>query len=110
MAIRVLKALKHSLRSNFKFEEFATALQDYFDANHGKLVPKIDLKKLPEEVYYHPMHAMRKESSVSKIHVIFIASAKTASGTSLNNHFLIRPTFHPLWWAYYYILETIQLP
>ena len=96
MAVRRFKTLERSLRSKFKFEEFAMALQEYFEMGHAELVPEPDLRKPPEEVYYLPMHAVRKESSVtSKLRVVFDASAKTSSGTSLNDHLLIGPTVHP---------------
>ena len=41
------------------------------------------------------MHVVRKEdSSTSKLHIVFDASAKTNPGISLNNKFLIRPMLH----------------
>ena len=49
------------------------------------------------EVYYLPMHAVHKEdSTTSKLRIVFDASAKTTSGTSLNDHLLIGPTVHLL--------------
>ena len=96
MAVRRIKTLERSLRSQFKFEEFAMDLQEYFEMGHTELVPEPDLRKPPEEVHYIPMHAVRKESSLtSKLRVIFDASAKTSSGTSLNDHLLIGPTVLP---------------
>ena len=41
------------------------------------------------------MHAVRKEtSSTTKSRVVFVASEKTTTGTSLNDHLLIGPTVH----------------
>ena len=63
---------------------------------HAKLVHVADLSKPCNEIYYFPIHAVRKEtSSISKVRVVFDAFAKTASGTSLNDHFLVGPTVHP---------------
>ena len=60
---------------------------------HAKLVCVGDLSKPWIEVYY--MQKVRKEtSSTSKTWVVFDASAKTASGTSLNDHLLVGPTVH----------------
>ena len=60
---------------------------------HAEGVPVADLSKPCNEVYYFPMHVMRKEtSSTSKVRVVFDASAKTASGTSLNDPLLVGPT------------------
>ena len=63
---------------------------------HVEFVTAADLSKSCNEVYYFPMHAVRKEmSSTSKVRVVFEASAKTTSGTSLNDHLLVGPTVHP---------------
>ena len=41
------------------------------------------------------MHAVRKDSSTTtKIRVVFDASAKSTSGSSLNDQFLVGPTVH----------------
>ena len=45
--------------------------------DHAKNVPEIELEKSPQEVFYLPMHAFRKESSTTtKIRAVFDASAK----------------------------------
>ena len=51
--------------------------------NHAELVLVVDLQKPPKEMFYLPMHAVRKEhSSTTKLRVVFDASAKSASGIS----------------------------
>ena len=63
---------------------------------HAEPVPVEDLQKAPKEVFYLPMHAVRKEhSTTTKIRAVFDASAKSASGTSLNDLLLVGPTVHP---------------
>ena len=63
---------------------------------HAELVLVAHLSKPCNEVYYFSMHAVHKEtSSTSKVRIVFDASAKTASGTLLNDHLLIGPTLHP---------------
>ena len=63
---------------------------------HAEPVPSSKLSKPCDQVYYLPMHAVRKESSsTSKIRVVSDASAKTASGVSLNDQLLVGPTVHP---------------
>ena len=49
------------------------------------------------KVYYLPMQAVHKEdSTTNKTHIVFDDSAKSTSGTSLNDHLLIGPTVQPL--------------
>ena len=62
----------------------------------AELVPVADLIKPCNEVYYFPMQEVRKEtSSTIKVRVVFDASAKTASDTSLNDHHLVGLMVHP---------------
>ena len=87
--------MEYSLRSKGTFQEFADVIREYFELNHAEPVPVEELDKRCTEVYYFPMHAVRKEtSSTSKVRVVFDASAKTTSGTSLNDHLLVGPTVH----------------
>ena len=92
-AIRRFVNLERSLRSRGTFKEFANVVQEYFELNHAEPVPTDELEKTCTDVYYFPMHVVRKEdSTTSKIRVVFDASANSTSGTSLNDHFLIGPT------------------
>ena len=57
--------------------------------DHAELVPVEGVQdKQCAEVYYFPMHAVRKGATI-KFRVIFDASAKTSTGTSLNDHLLV---------------------
>ena len=70
-------------------------MEEHFKMNHAELVPVADLQKPPKEIFCLPMHAVRKEhSSTTKLRVVFDASAKSASGISLNDLLLVRPTVH----------------
>ena len=52
--------------------------------------------KPPEEVFYLPMQAVRKEhSTTTKMWAMFDASAKSSTGVSLNDTLLLGPTAHP---------------
>ena len=44
------------------FEEFENIMQEYFDLEH---VPPEDLNKPVQDVFYMPMHAVRKEASTT---------------------------------------------
>lgn len=66
------------------FDEVEWVMDEYFVSKHAEPVPQADLEKLPSQVFYLPMHVVRKESSTTtKLHAVFDASAKTSSGISL---------------------------
>ena len=95
LAVMRFKALERSLRARSQFEEFVVAMREYFDMGHTEPVPGSDLERPCNEVYYPPMHAVRKESSTtSKVRVVFDASAKSLSRTSLNDQLLVGPMVH----------------
>ena len=95
-AVRRFLSLERSLRSKNQFSEFSDVLEEYFKLEHAELVPPTDLRKPPEETFYLPMHAVRKEhSTTTKLRVVFDASAKSTSGVSLNDTLLVGPTVHP---------------
>ena len=93
LAVKRFKALECSLRVRSQSKEFADAVPKHFDTRHAKLMPVVDLSKPRDEVQYFPLHAMCKKMSFSnKVQVVFDASVKTMSGTSLNDHLLVGHT------------------
>ena len=95
-AVRRFLSLERSLHSKNQFFEFAAVMNEYVDLNHAELVPAAVLKKPPQETFYLPMHAVRKEeSTTTKLRVVFDASAKSSTGVSLNDSLLVGPTVHP---------------
>ena len=84
------------LRARGAFKNFAEIIHEYFEKDHAEQVPLEELDTPLGEVYYLPMHAIHKEDSTTrKLHIVFDSSAKTTSGTSLNDHLLVGPTVHP---------------
>ena len=72
-------------------------MQEYFNLCYAKSVPVADLEKTEKDVFYLPMHAVKKESSTTtKVRAVFDASAKSSSGVSLNDLLLVGPTVHSL--------------
>ena len=70
-------------------------MREFFKMGHAEQVPLDEFDSSAMEVYYLPMHAVRKEdSTISKLRIVFYLSASTASGTSLNNHLLVGPSVH----------------
>ena len=94
-AVRRFLSLEHSLRSKGKFNALNSVMQEYFDLKHAEPVPDADLDKPVQQVFYLPIHAVEKESSATtKIRAVFDASAKSSSGTSLNDILQVGPTIH----------------
>ena len=94
-AVRRFLSLERSLHSKNEFSAFDNVMQEYFDLCHAEPVPAADLEKPEKDVFYLPMHAVKKESSTTtKIRAVFDASAKSSSGVSLNDLLLVGPTVH----------------
>ena len=88
--------LERSLCSWKEFQAFDKVMGDYFDKGHTEPVPDDDQQKPPREVFYLPMHAVRKESSTTtKLRAVFDASAKSSTCVSLNDTLFVGPTVHP---------------
>ena len=95
-AVRRFLLLERSLCSWKEFQAFDKVIGDYFDKGHAEPVPDDDQQKPPREVFYLPMHAVRKESSTTtKLRAVFDASAKSSTSVSLNDTLLMGPTVHP---------------
>ena len=94
-AVRRFLSVEQSLQSKGQFDEFSAVMEEYFEMNHAELVPSVDLEKPASEVFYLPMHAVRKESSsTTKVRVVFDAFASSSTGVSLNDTLLVGPTVH----------------
>ena len=95
-AVRRFLALESSLHRKDKFREVDAVVQEYLTLGHAEVVPIEDADKDPSTVFYLPMHVVYKDSSTTtKVRAVFDASAKSASGVSLNDTLLVGPTVHP---------------
>ena len=84
------------MRGKGQFGEVDKVIDEYFVSKHTEPVPQADLEKPPNEVFYLPIHVVCKESSTTtKVRAVFNASAKTSTGTSLNDVLLVGPIVHP---------------
>ena len=70
------------------YKEFINKM---IEMEHLEPVPSEALKKEASEVFYLPHHHMTKESTTTKLRVVFDASAKSSSGLSLNDILLVGP-------------------
>ena len=101
-ALQRYRANERSIIKKGTWKAFQAVVQEYLDLGHAQPVPAETLSSSIES-FCLPMHSVVKESSTStKLRVVFDASAKSSSGTSLNDSLLVGPTLHPT-------LETILL-
>ena len=83
-AVSRFLSLERSLHSSGSFDEFSKVIE-YFTLEHAEPVPPTDLQKPPDDVFFLPMHAVRKDcSTTTKAEQCFYASMKTTMGISLN--------------------------
>ena len=95
-AVRRFLSLEQSLCPAGHKNEFDSVMNEYFELGHAEIIPHSDLEKPPEQVFYLPMHTVRKDSSsTTKVRVVFDASAKSSTGMSLNDKLLVGHTVHP---------------
>ena len=82
--VRRFLSLEYSLRCKGQFKELSKVMEEYLELGHSEIVPTDDLNKSPQDVFYLPVHAVRKESSTTtKIRAVFDASAKSRLYTLL---------------------------
>ena len=94
-AVRRFISFERAMHAKGEFEEVHKVIEEYFVNKHAEPVPQVDLEKPPSEVFYLPIHVVRKESSTTtKVRAVFDASAKTSTGISLNDILLVGPTVH----------------
>ena len=88
---------ERSLAKKDQLPAFQAAVRDYEERGHSEIVPAADLEKPPNETFYLPMFGVVKESSTStKLRIVYDASAKSSTGSSLNDTLLPGPNLYPL--------------
>ncbi len=92
-AVSRLFSNEKSLQLKGKLDAFQDVISEYFTMDHAEEVPPADLLS---PAYYLSVHAVLKESSTStKVRAVFDASARTSTGSSLNDQLLPGPNLYP---------------
>ncbi len=96
-AVHRFHTLERSLHAKGQFMELDQVVREYFDMGHAERVTAADTQgRTDNTVFFLPVHAVRKVSSTtSKERAVFDTSAKSSTGTSLNDSLLVGPTVHP---------------
>ncbi len=93
-AVKRLLANEKHLSSKRRLEDFNAVVQEYLDLGHAHVIPQCELYLHPH--FYLPIHGVFKESSsTTKLRAVFDASAKSSTGTSLNDILLPGPNLYP---------------
>ncbi|XP_071577173.1 uncharacterized protein [Temnothorax nylanderi] len=92
-ALSSLKRLERRLeREPNNATEYREFLDEYLRLGHMAKIPPEDSVVDVTKRYYIPHHAVVKDTSeTTRLRVVFNASARTTTGTSLNEHLLIGP-------------------
>ena len=64
-AVRRFYSFKRSLRAKNQFHKVKEVIDEYFQSGHAEAVSAADCEKPTREVFYLPIHCVRKESSTT---------------------------------------------
>lgn len=96
---------ERKLKKNHELKtDYTKFLDEYFNLNHMILSPR----NQPPECYL-PHHAVTRESTTTKLRVVYNASAKSSTGLSLNNILYRGPNIQELilkWRHYQFVLTA----
>ncbi|UYV84003.1 hypothetical protein LAZ67_X000860 [Cordylochernes scorpioides] len=82
---RFLALERRLLKTPRVYKQYKEFMREYEALGHMELVPFKEIIRDPSTCYYMPHHGVeREQSTTTKLRVVFDASAKTDSGTSLN--------------------------
>ncbi|XP_043065437.1 uncharacterized protein LOC122320892, partial [Drosophila ficusphila] len=93
-AYRRFLNLEHKLQRHPQLKsQYSAFIREYLDLNHMSLVSKDSIGLCQ---YYLPHHCVfKKDSTTTKLRVVFDGSARTSSGSSLNDVLMAGPTIQP---------------
>ena len=71
---------------------YSAFINEFLELGHMEEVPRNEIEISPEKSFYLPHHCVLKDSSTTtKLRVVFDASVKTSTGTSLNELLMVGP-------------------
>ena len=95
-ALNRARANERALLRKGTWDKFQNVIREYLSLAHAQPVTAQEITLPSASCYYMPMHGVYKESSsTTKLRVVFDASAKTTTGTSLKDLLAVGPTLHP---------------
>ena len=95
MALQRFFSNEKALLKRGTWAEFQKVVSEYLEMAHARPCTPAESDMAPGEVFYMPMHGVRKvTSTTTKLRVVFDASAKTTSGLSYNDTLATGPMLH----------------
>ena len=89
-ALRRFLMLEKRLEANPKlYQQYRDFIREFMDLKHLEEVPEHELELPPHKCFYLPHHCVQKESTTTKLRVVFDASAKTSNKVFLNDVLLV---------------------
>ncbi|XP_038117303.1 uncharacterized protein LOC119769345 [Culex quinquefasciatus] len=91
-AIKRLRSMERRFRSDSEFHKlYSDFLTEYQALGHMEEVPANEVEVEAGKCCYLPHHAVVKDSTTTKLRVVFDASCATSTGVSLNDRLLAGP-------------------
>jgi hypothetical protein len=96
-AVRRFKSLEKSLCTRGLLDDFNVVMEEHFQKSHAELVPAADLEKPTSEVFYLPMHIVRKDSSFTTKSVQYLTHLHShrLEYLSMTLSWSVPPSTHP---------------
>lgn len=90
-AISCLLQMEKRFEKNAELKKlYVDFMQEYLDLKHME-----ESKQTTSCIYYLPHHAVLKDSTTTKLRVVYNGSRKTSNGYSLNDRLLVGPKLQP---------------
>lgn len=92
---RMIQLEKRLERNQEKKALYHKAMLDYITEGSLQKIKSEDCQPRTDQMFYLPHHFVEKESSTTKLRVVFDGSAKSSTGMSLNDVLRVGPTLQP---------------
>lgn len=97
-ALRRFRLLERKLNQNHQIKlDYTAFMNEYQRMNHMTKITEDNYHQYSDG-YFIPHHPVFKESTTTRLRVVFDASSKSSSGTSLNDYLIVGPTVQDSLW------------
>ena len=110
-AVQTLQSMEKRFEKDANLKsEYTNFINEYLYLNHMVEVTQSQNNQHSQnKCFYMPHHAVFKESTTTRLRVVFDASRKTSTGVSLNNLLLVGPTIQKDIWSLLLNFRTYKI-